>query len=224
MFRWINSPRIRPFRDAYCAPYNPKHRYWNGLLLLLRCIIFIVFGTLNSRSTGVILIVITCICFGLTTYAWIVGVRIYKKWYVEALEASFILNLSIHSVASREALGDTTAQTGIVSTFVGIACNEFIGIIVYHAVLQLKKYRPSWRGSRAYQNKQEEPVIHHGDRVAVQTVTRSSVGLELSGLYKLREPLSFIRIMSLQEYKFEVHIILANCCLVAIAIFCSFAM
>ena len=88
VFRWINSPRIRPFRDAYCAPYNPKHRYWNGLLLLLRCIIFIVFGTLNSRSTGVILIVITCICFGLTSYAWIVGVRIYKKWYVEALEAS----------------------------------------------------------------------------------------------------------------------------------------
>ena len=31
--------------DAYQAPYNARHRYWTGLMLLIRCVLFIAFTT-----------------------------------------------------------------------------------------------------------------------------------------------------------------------------------
>ena len=34
---WMNSARIKIFLDTYHAPHNIKHRYWPGLLLLIRC-------------------------------------------------------------------------------------------------------------------------------------------------------------------------------------------
>ena len=29
--------------DAYHAPYNARHRYWTGLMLLIRCVLFLAF-------------------------------------------------------------------------------------------------------------------------------------------------------------------------------------
>ena len=36
LFSWVNSARLKPFMDSYHAPYKAKHRYWPGLLLVLR--------------------------------------------------------------------------------------------------------------------------------------------------------------------------------------------
>ena len=48
-FRWINSHTFRPILDAYHGPYNIKHRYWTGLLLLLRCVLYIIFTQANTN-------------------------------------------------------------------------------------------------------------------------------------------------------------------------------
>ena len=34
LFSWVN--RLKPFIDSYHAPYKAKHRYWPGLLLVIR--------------------------------------------------------------------------------------------------------------------------------------------------------------------------------------------
>ena len=39
---WISGRRLRPFLDAYHAPFKPRHRYWFGVLLLVRCVLFLV--------------------------------------------------------------------------------------------------------------------------------------------------------------------------------------
>ena len=36
LFSWVNNARLKAFLDAYHAPYKAKHRYWPGLLLVLR--------------------------------------------------------------------------------------------------------------------------------------------------------------------------------------------
>ena len=36
LFSWVNSARLKAFMDSYHAPYKAKHRYWPGLLLVLR--------------------------------------------------------------------------------------------------------------------------------------------------------------------------------------------
>ena len=44
LFSWVNSARLKPFMDSYHAPYRAKHRYWPGLLLLLRFVLLLVFA------------------------------------------------------------------------------------------------------------------------------------------------------------------------------------
>ena len=40
-FRWVN--RLKPFLDAYQGPYSDKFRFWSGLLLLIRSVLFVVY-------------------------------------------------------------------------------------------------------------------------------------------------------------------------------------
>ena len=42
LFSWVNSARLKPFIDSYNAPYKAKHRYWPGLLLVLRFSLLLV--------------------------------------------------------------------------------------------------------------------------------------------------------------------------------------
>ena len=42
LFSWVN--RLKPFMDSYHAPYKAKHRYWPGLLLVLRFVLLLVFA------------------------------------------------------------------------------------------------------------------------------------------------------------------------------------
>ena len=39
-FRWVN--RLKPFLDAYQGPYSKDFRYWTGLLLVLRIVLFVI--------------------------------------------------------------------------------------------------------------------------------------------------------------------------------------
>ena len=42
MFKCIKIPTLILFMEAYHVPYTPKHRYWTGLLLFARAIIYII--------------------------------------------------------------------------------------------------------------------------------------------------------------------------------------
>ena len=44
LFSWVNNARLKPFMDSYYAPYKAKHRYWPGLLLVLRLALLLVFA------------------------------------------------------------------------------------------------------------------------------------------------------------------------------------
>ena len=42
IFSGINSRYVKPFLDAYHAPFTNKHCYWTGLMLLLRFVLYII--------------------------------------------------------------------------------------------------------------------------------------------------------------------------------------
>ena len=97
VFSWINGRNFKPFLDAYYAPYTDKHRYWTGLMLLLRFILLLIskVNTLGDPSVN-LLAAATITMLILPT---ILGAKIYKIWSLNFLETSFILNLGILSVA-----------------------------------------------------------------------------------------------------------------------------
>ena len=59
---WVNHYRVLPFLDAYHAPYTDKHRYWTGLMLLVRCALFLLFAfnALGDPSIAINLLAIGC--------------------------------------------------------------------------------------------------------------------------------------------------------------------
>ena len=60
--RWLHSTAFISIMDAYHTPFNRKHRYWTGLLLLIRCILLIILISIsyikNATTTNIFIILI----------------------------------------------------------------------------------------------------------------------------------------------------------------------
>jgi len=97
LLRWVQ--RLKPLLDAYTGPYKDRYRFWTGLLLFVRIILFLAFAvnTLGDPSLNIVFINVTANC--LLALKWMLG-GIYKKWPLDILEASSFLNLSILSAAT----------------------------------------------------------------------------------------------------------------------------
>ena len=145
IFHWVNHYRVLPFLDAYHAPYTDKHRYWTGLMLLVRCILFflIAFNALGDPSVNLLAIgAVTAVL--LIVYASF-GNRIYKTWYLNMLELSFVANLSILTLATLYIRSAGGNQNAVTFTSISIAFATFIGIVTYHSVQQIKHAPKLWR-------------------------------------------------------------------------------
>ena len=92
-FRWVN--RLKPFLDAYHdqGPYSDKFRFWTGLLLILRIVLFIIDAS-NYRNDPsmsffctigvIILLAIVLVRFG-----------VYRHTLANCIELLSLLNLVI---------------------------------------------------------------------------------------------------------------------------------
>ena len=117
IFGWINNPKVKPFLDAYHAPYKDKYRYWTGKLLLLRCGLFLVFAFNTLGDPSVNLLAISTIVVGLIPFVRFTGL-IYKSPYLDALDASFLLNLGLLAAATHHVRLAGGSQAAVVYTSV----------------------------------------------------------------------------------------------------------
>ena len=129
MFRWVL--RLKPVMDAYGGPYNDKFRVWTGFLLLVRVILALLTSLSDSKfvsvsaliCTMVILITIHCIAH-----------EVYNKWYLNALEVTFLLNLVLlcyFADANRENKDRATI------VLLSISLITFLSIVLYHIILRI---------------------------------------------------------------------------------------
>ena len=141
---WINSSKVKPFLDAYHAPYTVKHRYWTGLMLLLRFVLFLISAVNALGDPSVNLLAIASTTAVILTRSTIFS-RIYDTWSLGLLETSFILNLTILAMATLYIRSSGGNQNAATFTSVGIAFATFIGIAIYHFVQQIQKGIRLWR-------------------------------------------------------------------------------
>ena len=138
-FKWISDYRVTTFLDVYHGPFKSKHRYWCGLLLVTRFVLFLV-SAFNVDGDPRINILAVAVCLiGLSImFSWF---RVYKAWYLNALEASFIINALLLHVAVGTFYVEVTSggyQKALTYTSVSVAFATFCGIVVYHSCLQVK--------------------------------------------------------------------------------------
>ena len=137
LFSWVNSAQLKPFTDAYHAPYKAKHRYWPGLLLVLRFILLLVFALNPQQDPNINLLAILVGAGILQLWAWISG-GVYKNWCLDALEGSFTLNLIILGATTYYVNHSGGNQLAVGYTSVIIAFATFIGILAYQIFQQLR--------------------------------------------------------------------------------------
>ena len=129
---WLN--KLKPFMDAYHAPYKKHTRYWTGLLLISRLGLFLMFA---NDSESVNITTVSSVSVALLAIRF----RVYEHVYNDILESSYILNLGIFSVATfyfKEKSEDANSQLILSSISVGIAFITFIGILFFHINFVLK--------------------------------------------------------------------------------------
>ena len=133
LFSWVNSVRLKAFMDSYHAPYKAKHRYWPGLLLVLRFSLLLVsaFNFQEDPKTSLLAILIGA--GNLFLWLWISG-GVYTNKYVNILEGSFVLNLIILTVVTYCVdlfKGNHRIVEYTCTISVSIALATFIGILAF---------------------------------------------------------------------------------------------
>lgn len=136
VFSWIN--KIKPFMDAYYAPYKKETRYWTGFLLLVRCVLFLTFDFNALGNSSINLMTITSVTVALMAFAWLQN-RLYERIHNDVLEAFFILNLCILAAATYHVKETNGSQHSLAYTSVGLSFAIFIGIVCYHVYLRVQK-------------------------------------------------------------------------------------
>ena len=95
--KWLDSPKLKSFMDAYHAPFLPAFRGWCGLLLLYRFIVFLVASLNYNGDQEINLLCVAILSFATISIKNMCG-KIYKTW-VSHIETVFLLNLGFFSVA-----------------------------------------------------------------------------------------------------------------------------
>jgi predicted outer membrane repeat protein len=137
--RWVNGTAFVSVMDAYHAPFNRKHRYWTGLMLLTRCVLFVTFaanfkeGALLSNMYATTLVTIGILAIKVNV------ANVYKNPLKEKLELSFILNLAVlaASIYYSEGRGEDTTSCKCLRASLSMTLATFVAILAYQAHLQL---------------------------------------------------------------------------------------
>ena len=133
IFWWSRNPKIQTFIETYHTPYTPKHRYWTGLLLIVRIILYLVAAANVSNNPTVALtaIIFTVMC--IYTLVFLIGSRLYRKWPMNVFEALFYLNvLSLATFTWYSLSNPASNHKAAAYTSVILAFTVLLLFILYH--------------------------------------------------------------------------------------------
>ena len=133
---WVR--KLKPILDAYTGPYKDKYRFWTGLLLLARLTLLLAYAVnslgdayLNVFLTGIVVIILIafeCMFMG-----------IYKRWFLNILETTFLLNLALLCIATLYVYRNDGDQTLVALISTAVASFTYSGILIGHAYIRTKQ-------------------------------------------------------------------------------------
>ena len=161
-------------------------------MLFPRCALFLVVAFNVSGDHSINLLVTSSATVGIFVGFALLW-KVYKSWYLNALELSFILNVSMLAVSTYHVNQSGGCQAAVTYTSVGIAFLTFAGIVIYHIYIRIKsKVQYIQRGNQLQykchiNNKNENPGdLCHQTR-ATPAVTHTEVNL-----HELQSPLDLL--------------------------------
>ena len=144
IFKWTRNTKLNAFIASHHVPHNRKYRYWTGLLLLVRVVLYATASVTVSAKPETFPLTTSILIGGLIVFKCIRSVRVYKKSFVDLVDTALYFNLLVFSVFSLyDFKTDITKQTAVAHISTIITFILFIGTIIYHVTLLVKKERPA---------------------------------------------------------------------------------
>ena len=167
--QWI---KFKPFVDAYHGPYKDNCRFWTGLLLLVRMAFTLVSLHLDTYATLVFITTSTSVLLSLMVFFG----GIYQNSYLNILECLSLLNLAMLSAIYNpwyDSVKDTRTVVTIIS--VSVALVMFIGVLIYHMFLRVKKFKCFKRlAIKKFNSEESERLFEDEDYVYERLVQPTS--------------------------------------------------
>lgn len=131
---WVQ--KLKPLFDAYTGPYKASHRYWTGLLLLVRIMLLIVFSFVNQGTFRLLIVTV----FSMALQTWLCLAKwVYEDLINNLLEMVFLLNLTLTSAAILFEYSVHKVRHSLIVIYIstGVTFVIFVGIVLYHALMRL---------------------------------------------------------------------------------------
>ena len=144
IFNWTRRTRLNIFIATYHIPHNSKHRYWTGLLLLVRVVLYVTASVTVSSNPQTFPLMTVILIGGMILFKGLFGLRVYKNLFVDIVDT--VLYFNLHALAAftlYEFKKNVSKQTAVAYTSTIITLILFIGSICYHVCLVIKKDKPS---------------------------------------------------------------------------------
>ena len=159
VFKWTRNTKLNAFIATYHVPHNTKYRYWTGLLLLVRVVLYVTASVTVSANPQTFPLISIILIGGLSFFKGMFGLRVYKNSLVDIVDTMLYINLlALAAFSLYDFKVNPTKQTAVAYTSTILTFILFIVSICYHIKLLLKKEKPP-------QNMNEYPLA------SIQSVT-----------------------------------------------------
>ena len=132
IFRYFRNPNFNLFMATYHVPYAPRHRYWTGMLLLARAILYLVAAANVSGDPQIQLISVTFVVISIILLKMFIAVRLFKNLIVDALESFFYVNIVCFAAFTSYNLSRGNSQDAVAYLSVCLSILVTIFIVLYH--------------------------------------------------------------------------------------------
>ena len=163
IFKWVRYQKLRHLLEPYHAPYAAKYRYWTGLLLVVRILLYLISFVNFSLDPRVDLMAIIFLVGGLILLKGVIAKRVYKNWPLDVMETAIYFNLVAFSALTWYSLDFGGNQVAVAYTSIMIIFILLLGVIVFHALRYTRLYKCSfvekalkWISSKLVEEKQKE--------------------------------------------------------------------
>lgn len=147
LFKWTRNTKLNGFIATYHAPYSSKYRYWTGLLLLVRVVLYVTAVVTESANPKLPPLITIFLVGGLVFLKGSIGMRVYMKWYADILDLVINFNILALAVFSLYDFKDASKQTAVIYTSTIITLTLLVGVVVYHVTLLLNFRKCKRQGS-----------------------------------------------------------------------------
>ena len=131
LYRWNPVAKFKPLLDAYGGPYKDKYRFWTGVTLMVRLTVAVTFSFTSGGLAVINASILTTFVVGILTF-WSFTKGVYKKTYLNTIEAFYLLNIFLLSNVSL-ATASLRSRYFQITTIVSV-CLSFVVCLVTMAM------------------------------------------------------------------------------------------